>query len=89
MKQSLDDLTFDITKNELNFTEQQMIFDIQANLKFSEDDELRKLVFTNQSLLAMFENKHMNYEEEQAARYDPIKPRVMGALSSALTQSNL
>ena len=43
------------------------MFDIQANLKFSEDDELRKLVFTNQSLLAMFENKSMIYEEEQAA----------------------
>ena len=67
MKLSLDELTFDITKNELNFSEKQMMFDIQANLKFSEDDELRKLVFTNQSLLAMFENKSMIYEEEQAA----------------------
>ena len=34
-------------------------------------------------------SKESSYEESQAALYDPIKPRVMGALTRALTQSDL
>ena len=37
----------------------------------------------------MFETKNLGYEEGSAAQYDPIKPRVVGALSSALTKSDL
>ena len=37
----------------------------------------------------MFETEQLSYEESSAAQYDPIKPRVIGALSKALTKSDL
>ena len=53
---------------------------------------MRELNFKNKALLTALELNVMDetrYAEGQAARYDPLKPRILGALSDALTKSDL
>ena len=69
-----------------------MLFDVYSNLKFAKDEQMRKLNFKNKALLTALELNSMDrarYEEGEAARYDPLKPRILGALAEALTKSDL
>ena len=69
-----------------------VLFNVYANLKFAKDERMRELNFKNKTLLVAMENKAQSqsrYEEDSHANYDPLKPRIMGALSEALTRSDL
>ena len=89
---SIDDITFDITSHELKYGEQLLLFDAYANLKFARDDRMRQLNFKNPTILVAMENKarsQATYIEDRQGNYDPLKPRIMGALANALTRSDL
>ena len=53
---------------------------------------MRELNFKNEALITAMmlnSNNQLIYEESSAGEYDPLKPRIMGALTKALTKSDL
>lgn len=91
----VDSLNFDVITNELKFDEFEQLYDAYSNLKFSEVKEMRDIFassFKNQSLKGAFENYESTkifYEEGHAAKYDPVKPRVIGGLTESLIKADL
>jgi hypothetical protein len=91
----VNDMHFDIVNNELNYREFNQLYDAYVNLKFSEVPELRTLwknSFTDETLRLALEHRYMvdsSYIENGSAKYDPIKPRVMGAFTESLVKANL
>ena len=88
-------MNFDVISNELTFTEFEQLFDAYVNLKYSEVKSLRdlsKTAFKDESLRRAFEQQEIakaTYDEQYAAQYDPIKPRVLGAFTQSLVRANL
>ena len=54
--ESIDEVTFSITDNELSYGEHKALFDIYANLKFAKEEEMRQLNFKNKTLLVAMES---------------------------------
>ena len=50
--ESIDEIVFDITSNELSFEEHKMVFDVYSNLKFAKDKDMRDLNFKSEALLS-------------------------------------
>ena len=70
MVESIEEIVFDITDNELFFGEHQMLFDVYSNLKFAKDEQMRKLNFKNKALHTALELNDMDesrYAEGEAA----------------------
>ena len=66
----LNDLSFDMVANELNYSEFNMLFDAYVNMKYSEVSEVRELwaknFYANETLRRAFEQRELteiNYEE--------------------------
>ena len=83
----INSMKFDIIQNELNFTEFEQLYDSYVNMKYSSVEELRDLwqnSFKDESLRSAFDKQSFAknfYPEHHAAKFDPIKPRVIGAFT--------
>lgn len=88
-------MSFGIIANELKFDEFNALYNAYVNLKFSEVKKMRdihKSHFTNETLVRAFEQKsytELQYEEASSAKYDPLKPRVIGGLTESLIKADL
>ena len=91
----LDSMGFDIISHELKFDEVNILYDGYVNLKYSEDSDLQDIwarSFTNESLrgaLELFTVTEHTYKESEAAKYDPLKPKVMAGLTESLIKADL
>ena len=91
----IDSIGFDIVANELNYDEYTTLSDAYQNLKYSEAKALRNLwtqSFSNQNIRGAFEYSETiltQYPEAEAAKYDPLKPRVIGGVTESLVKANL
>ena len=86
---------FDIISHELKFDEVNILYDGYVNLRYSEDSDLQDIwarSFTNESLrgaLELFTVTEHTYKESEAAKYDPLKPKVMAGLTESLIKADL
>jgi len=91
----INSMHFDIIHNELTFNEFEQLYDCYVNLKYSEVKQLRDLwqsSYSDESLRRAFEQRDVAltvYPETYAAKYDPIKPRVMSAFTESLVKADL
>ena len=81
--------------NELKFDEFETLYTAYVNLKFSEVKAMRdihKSHFINEALVRAFEQKsytELQYNEAGSAKYDPLKPRVIGGFTQSLVKADL
>ena len=91
----VDSYNFDVITNELKYDEYEMLYDCWVNLKYSEVEQLRAVAsrsFKNQSLKGAMENREATlllYEESHAAKYDPVRPRVIQGLTESFIKADL
>ena len=91
----LDNMGFDIISHEVKFDELQILYHAYVNLKYSEDEALRGIwarSFTNESLRGALEHMEATehvYDESNAAKFDPLKPKVLAGLTESLVKANL
>lgn len=89
---SIDDLWFDNTDNELTIQDFELLHEAFLTMQLSMDQNVRALNFKNQNLLSSLETPElhrMRYPESQAAQYDPLKPRIVSGFAAGLSKANL
>ena len=89
----INKITFYAIGNDFLYQEYAQLYEVYVNLKIDSDQEMRNMLkLFNTTLANALEYKEQSFAmflESYAAKYDPLKPRVMQALTESFVKANL